>query len=319
MTVSSFTTVTLTPTPYISFNIRKPSSTYTAITTTPTPNSNPASGSGTQGGDFLVHILSASAEGARIADVLARGNAANGLEILRESSSTVSDFTVPAEEGDSLKSHTSTLPLITGPGVLEVLHCRASPSQQIDVGDHVVLVAAVLRSITAFPNTSSDCKELGLAYMMRQYNLQDGDHIGPVERTAPESDDYVYREGADEGSNGRSTSPVAGRRNVVAPGPLVVGGGLRVSTAGRHTSGKPVTASYAPAKRRPPPPPPPAVKARSVGEAGQGQGEVGNVRKDEPNDGEGAARSSSFESEEIHRTMGLNVRRGDEGLPSSRD
>jgi len=310
MTVSSFTTVTLTPTPYVSFNIRKPSSTYTAITEAAST------------GDFLMHILSASPAGAHIADTLARGNAAEGLQALRKTS-TISNFATPAEDSPPspvastspsaahpnnsttrAKPSTVPLPLITGPGVLEVLHCRLTPSKQIDVGDHVVLIASVLRSLTT---TMPNPETLGLSYMMRAYQYQDGETLGPAEKGRA-VDIYTYQKGISEERSGtkQESSPAAIDR-----------GGLRVSIAGSHIRGKRVNATYVPTKRWLP-----AVKARGgggVGVDGGGQKEQeGRVQKkaaaaEERKD---TTRDQAVESQEIHRTIAMNVRRGDEGFPA---
>ncbi|PYI30193.1 hypothetical protein BP00DRAFT_426795 [Aspergillus indologenus CBS 114.80] len=64
MTVSSFNTVTLHPTPIISFNVRRPSETLTALQSS---------------GRFLVHLLAPHARTAALARDFSRGNRRLGM------------------------------------------------------------------------------------------------------------------------------------------------------------------------------------------------------------------------------------------------
>lgn len=125
MTVSSFNTVTLSPTPLVSFNVRVPSATHAAL----------ASSRG-----FLVHLLSASRAGARIADAFTRGNTADGraFRYLVTGEGSEDDVQVLVGRG------TQEAPLIAGTGVMQVLRCNLVEGKEIEVGDHRILVAEVV-------------------------------------------------------------------------------------------------------------------------------------------------------------------------------
>ena len=139
MTISSFNTVTLSPRPYVSFNVKVPSATHSAIS---------------RSGFFLVHILSASSSGASIADAFARGANTNG-EAFRDIASkatNASNVQIFAGKG------TQGAPLLAGDGVSRVLRCKTTPEKQLTVEDHVVLIAEVI-SIVSSPRSSKDTRE----------------------------------------------------------------------------------------------------------------------------------------------------------------
>jgi flavin reductase (DIM6/NTAB) family NADH-FMN oxidoreductase RutF len=136
MTVSSFTTVALSPRPTVCFNIRAPSSTLAAIQTS---------------GRFLVHILDASPLGAKVADAFTRGLGATAFDNKA--------FEV-SRDGDGM-------PLLTSPGVRRVLQCRAL-GDGVVVGDHVIIIGEVTKIRGEVQEEESE-KGYGLVYANRAY------------------------------------------------------------------------------------------------------------------------------------------------------
>lgn len=148
MTVSSFTTLTLTPTPIITFNIRRPSRSLDAIR---------------DSRQFLVHILSATPSGAAVAHNFTQGNTADVFASQRFAVWNV---------GSS-----RPLPLLAAPGVTKILRCRVRGGQSggaeqglIQVGDHVLVLADVEGVIEPPPSKErAALEERGLSYMDRAY------------------------------------------------------------------------------------------------------------------------------------------------------
>lgn len=152
VTVSSFTTVTLTPLPIVTFNLKVPSRTWHAIE---------------QSGRFCAHVMAATPEAAGITTA----------------------FTMPHERADKpfvqciwmgarVEGLRNAPPKIKLPGsVLARLECWVMQDKCITVGDHVVVVAAV--RWVAFPGEARDfsreevLKKMealeGLAYADRKY------------------------------------------------------------------------------------------------------------------------------------------------------
>ncbi|KFY72430.1 hypothetical protein V499_07437 [Pseudogymnoascus sp. VKM F-103] len=145
MTVSSFSTVTLTPTPIISFNIRRPSRTLDAIR---------------QSRQFLIHVLSATEAGANVAHGFTKGNSTD----------------VFAKQQFAVWNVGSKypLPLLSSPGVTKVLRCKLRDVGEgaglIEVGDHVLVLADV-ESIIEPPPTkdAATLEDRGLSYLDRAY------------------------------------------------------------------------------------------------------------------------------------------------------
>ncbi|KAI9717229.1 MAG: hypothetical protein M1828_007250 [Chrysothrix sp. TS-e1954] len=135
MTISSFNTVTLSPRPYVSFNVKLPSVTHSALTTS---------------GTFLVHLLSSSSLGVHIADAFAKGSNTRG-EAFRS---------LVQEKRDGLEVQvfagkgTEGAPLLASDGVLKVLRCRMLPGKEVTVEDHVVIVAEVAGILSPPKNQS---------------------------------------------------------------------------------------------------------------------------------------------------------------------
>lgn len=138
MTMSSFTSLTLSPTPLISFNIATPSRTLDAIT---------------QSGHFNIHIMSGDELGVQVADRFTRGNTDDVFEGL--------DY-------DASGTDAGTPPLLRGEGVMYGLRCRLLRDEPtggvMRVRDHVIVVGEVVEMIPG-----SCGKEFGLAYADRKY------------------------------------------------------------------------------------------------------------------------------------------------------
>ncbi|KAK7542853.1 flavin reductase like domain-containing protein [Phyllosticta citribraziliensis] len=145
MTVSSFTTVSVTDrNVIISFNIRKPSSTWDAIT---------------HHKRFAIHILEASAEGAHIAGLFTKGDAQAGFtELVEQKGDTLrfnladgsASLSCHAERGAVVRSHEGAMPqeLLNAPQIMSKavfaqLDCRLLSDNCVSVGDHVIVVAEV--------------------------------------------------------------------------------------------------------------------------------------------------------------------------------
>ncbi|EGX89586.1 oxidoreductase, putative [Cordyceps militaris CM01] len=146
MTMSSFTSLTLQPTPVITFNVATPSRTLDSIAASRGLN---------------IHILSGDSSGAAVADHFTRGNVGGdvfaGLE-----------HVVLEQDADG-----AAPPLLRGKGVVHVLRCKLlgdEPSRGlIKVRDHMIVVAEVVEMI---PGVESN--EFGLAYADRKYRQVGG-------------------------------------------------------------------------------------------------------------------------------------------------
>jgi flavin reductase (DIM6/NTAB) family NADH-FMN oxidoreductase RutF len=149
MTVSSFTTLTLTPSPIITFNIRRPSQTLTAIS---------------KSKQFLIHILSATESAARVADAFTKGNGI-GSEVFRNPA-----FSVLRRQSDG-RGQWLDPPLLAAEGIIQVLRCELLEEKGlIEVGDHVLVLGKV-RSIIE-PSTEhmpQGLERRGLCYLDRAY------------------------------------------------------------------------------------------------------------------------------------------------------
>lgn len=135
MTMSSFTSLTLSPTPLITFNIAAPSRTLDAITTSE---------------KFNIHVLAGDPNGAAIASHFTRGNL--GGNVLEGLENVVCD-----EDG-----------VLRGEGVLFALRCRlvkdASEGGLVKVRDHVIVIGEVVEMVPV-----SEKDEFGLVYADRKY------------------------------------------------------------------------------------------------------------------------------------------------------
>ncbi|KAJ5640699.1 hypothetical protein N7528_000324 [Penicillium herquei] len=158
MTVSSFNTVTLSPHPVISFNVRRPSETLNALLASRR---------------FLVHLLAPSAATATLARDFSKGNTT-----LAGMLSGHGDFEFGALEASKvdsesgIKSDESSLPLPilrrretsrnpSGDADFPfVLECTLHPNK-IDVHDHSIILGTVVRAIEGpgVPSVQGDYQE----------------------------------------------------------------------------------------------------------------------------------------------------------------
>lgn len=142
MTMSSFTSLTLQPTPLVSFNVASPSRTLDAIAAARA---------------FNIHVMAGDARGARLADRFTKGNAGaalfDGLEW--------TTMTTCEGEGGA--------PVLREEGVLRVLRCRvlneADGSGLVRVRDHVIVVGEVVEVLDG----RDEGEGFGLAYADRRY------------------------------------------------------------------------------------------------------------------------------------------------------
>ncbi|KAL3476393.1 flavin reductase like domain-containing protein [Aspergillus californicus] len=180
MTVSSFNTVTLTPTPVISFNVRRPSETLNALLTS---------------GRFLVHLLAPITETAHLARDFARGNQ-NLTQVLGEegaeerfefvgytptvstSSKSISgiDHDMNKKEKEKFSETSPLLPLLQRRNKIKnntdakhaeffpfVFECRLLSDSVVDVYDHTIVVGTIVRAISRPDSFSSDLNAIDAA------------------------------------------------------------------------------------------------------------------------------------------------------------
>jgi len=152
-TVSSFNTVTFTPEPIISFNIKRQSATFTAIT---------------ESRLFNVHLLSKGSEAERIATKFASGNEGRPFH---DEAMVVENFVRQSERrGDE---DARNPPVIHGgsgnkneAGVIAFRFlCQYLHEKTVDIGDHVVVFGRVIE-VEEFGN--SDGRPC-LVYVDRRY------------------------------------------------------------------------------------------------------------------------------------------------------
>ena len=196
MTLSSFASLTLSPEPIITFNIRRPSSTLKAFSHCQ---------------KFLIHILDATPEGARIADVFTKGNgkeeiSAPGQVFVQGMQSRAFDLKtelVTIGTGDGGRH--VPLPRLSGRGVGKVLRCELlEPLEQgksdripdsygaikprkglIGVGDHVLVLARVVEILDRDKADDGEETKYGLSYVDGSYR-QAGDTISPKDERPAE-------------------------------------------------------------------------------------------------------------------------------------
>lgn len=136
MTMSSFTSLTLSPTPLISFNVATPSRTLDAIIASR---------------HFNIHVMSGDELGVEVADRFTKGN---------------TDDVFNGIEYDTNK--TDGAPLLKAEGVMYALRCRLLPDEPtrglMRVRDHVIVVGEVVELISG-----SRAKQFGLSYADRKY------------------------------------------------------------------------------------------------------------------------------------------------------
>lgn len=141
MTVSSFNTVTLTPEPVISFNVRRPSETLNALLAS---------------GRFLVHVLAPSPATATLARDFSKGNTTLASML---SGHGEFEFSALKAARSSSGEDERPLPLLRRRGLGSdnrldfpfVFECQLHP-EKIDVQDHSIVLGTVLRAIEGSEN-----------------------------------------------------------------------------------------------------------------------------------------------------------------------
>ncbi|PKX92510.1 flavin reductase family protein [Aspergillus novofumigatus IBT 16806] len=162
MTVSSFNTVTLHPSPVISFNVRRPSETLTALQSS---------------GRFLVHLLAPTPATATLARDFSRGN--HNLALL----SGKGDFEF-VQHISADGSVTRPLPILRRRAISQtnteeesiedfpfVFECQLN-TQRVEIYDHTIVVGTVVQALlrhlpeseTATSVSSGSAKDLCLTY-----------------------------------------------------------------------------------------------------------------------------------------------------------
>lgn len=158
--MSSFTSLALTPSPVVSFNIAVPSRTYDAVAASRR---------------FNIHVLADDASGARVADWFAGGNA-EGREVFERlveagGVDRIIGFEGGPEEGGEA-------PVLEGEGVLYVLRCRLledEPSRGlVRVRDHVIVLGEVVEIVEGFGAQRETEERFGLLYADRRYRQLGG-------------------------------------------------------------------------------------------------------------------------------------------------
>lgn len=132
MTMSSFTSLALSPVPIVTFNVALPSRTLDAISAS---------------GRFNIHILSGDGPGAAVADRFAKGNQEKDIGPALDSDDTCEVM---------WDSQTQDPPILDGQGILYIIRCRllvdrdySSSSIErrqafVQVKNHVIVLGEVL-------------------------------------------------------------------------------------------------------------------------------------------------------------------------------
>ena len=155
MTMSSFTSLTLHPTPLVTFNIATPSRTLDAVS---------------QSRAFNVHVLSGDVAGGRVAEWFRRGNA-EGLGVFEADRMMAGCGCEVAGGLDGDSGDVGGAPLLRGPGVLYALRCRLLDDEPtrglVRVRDHVLVLAEVVDIEEGGGREGEE--PFGLAYADRRY------------------------------------------------------------------------------------------------------------------------------------------------------
>ncbi|KAJ2905824.1 uncharacterized protein MKZ38_004072 [Zalerion maritima] len=159
MTMSSFTSLALSPVPVVTFNVAVPSRTLDAVVSSQR---------------FNIHILAGDCTGAAVADRFSKGNLENGLGPAFESDDTCA----VSWDGDS-----EYPPVLDGQGVLYVLRCRllhdrgpaVDEDQRADallrVKDHIIVLGEVMEILEGSGRGEEKDEKFGLLYADRMYRF----------------------------------------------------------------------------------------------------------------------------------------------------
>lgn len=145
MTVSSFSTVTLTPHPVISFNVRRPSETLNALLAS---------------GRFLVHLLAPGPATATLARDFSKGNVTLAAMLKGHGEFEFAALPTENEEGHPqrplpiLKRRVEAVAANDGVDFPFVFECTLHP-QKIDVHDHSIVLGTVVRAIEGSGSVSA--------------------------------------------------------------------------------------------------------------------------------------------------------------------
>ncbi|RKL00695.1 Heat shock protein 90 [Fusarium oxysporum] len=143
MTMSSFTSLTLAPTPLVTFNIATPSRTLDAIRAS---------------GGFNVHVLSGDERGANVASHFTKGNVGGN-----------------AFKGLAYSQEDDEAPVLREDGVMFALRCRvlkdAPEGGLLRVRDHVIVVGEVVEMVRV---GEEEDEEFGLVYADRRSKWKEG-------------------------------------------------------------------------------------------------------------------------------------------------
>ncbi|EGS17502.1 uncharacterized protein CTHT_0068310 [Thermochaetoides thermophila DSM 1495] len=158
MTMSSLTSLTLKPTPVVSFNIAVPSLTLDAVSASRR---------------FNVHVLADDADGARIADWLAGGNFNRGEKEVWEG--LMKDGSCEVEFQDDQP------PILRANGVLYVLRCRllddAPANGLVKVRDHVIVLGKVEEIVKGIGAERGQGERLYSIYRVFYYDFDIGNDV----------------------------------------------------------------------------------------------------------------------------------------------
>lgn len=155
MTMSSFTSLSLRPTPLVTFNIATPSRTLDAVE---------------RSRRFNIHVLSGDVAGARVAEWFRKGNA-DGLGVF-EAGKLRDECGCEVVAAETSGEAAAAAPLLKGPGVLFALRCGLLGDEParglVRVRDHVIVLAEILDIIEG-QDGKIDSAAFGLAYADRLY------------------------------------------------------------------------------------------------------------------------------------------------------
>jgi flavin reductase (DIM6/NTAB) family NADH-FMN oxidoreductase RutF len=154
MTVSSFSTVTLTPDPVISFNVRRPSETLNALLAS---------------GRFLVHLLAPGPDTATLARDFSKGNTTLASILDGHGDFEFRALDVESKVGEAerplpiLRRRTKVLEGQAHADSVDfpfVFECTLHP-HKIDVHDHSIVLGTVVRAIEGYGlSQEHDCSDL---------------------------------------------------------------------------------------------------------------------------------------------------------------
>lgn len=160
MTMSSFTSLSLQPTPLVTFNIATPSRTLSAVQ---------------KSRRFNVHVLRDSIEGAKVADWFTRGNA-KGKHVFQGLSVGAGSCLIGDGEGSpgcEAEMDANEAPILKGDGILYIIRCKVQDDAPlkglIPVKDHVIVVGEVVDILEGTNRQEWREDDFGLVYADRRY------------------------------------------------------------------------------------------------------------------------------------------------------